>query len=68
MPINKKSKIKTVTFSYIGKDADFEVFLKAMVRDYLAADNIAKIPSNNFIQKVGSVSTEKVPLAIEERM
>lgn len=57
-----------MTFSYIGKAADFEVFLKAMVRDYLAADNIAKIPSNNFIQKVGSVSTEKVPLAIEERM
>ena len=54
MPIAKKNPIISVSFSYVGKDSDFETFLKTIVRDYLAADNPAAVPETDFVQKVES--------------
>ena len=54
MPIAKKNPIVSVTFSYVGKDADFETFLKTIVRDYLAVDNPVAIPEDGFVDKVES--------------
>ena len=54
MPIAKKNPIVSVTFSYVGKDSDFETFLKTIVRDYLAVDDPAAIPEDSFVDKVES--------------
>ena len=54
MPIAKKNPIVSVTFSYVGKDSDFETFLKTIVRDYLAVDDPAAIPEDGFVDKVES--------------
>ena len=54
MPIAKKNPIISVSFSYVGKDSDFETFLKTIVRDYLAADDPAAVPETDFVQKVES--------------
>lgn len=54
MPIAKKNPIVNVTFSYVGKDSDFETFLRTIVRDYLAVDDPAAIPKTDFVQKVES--------------
>ena len=54
MPIAKKNPIVSVTFSYVGKDSDFETFLKTIVRDYLAVDDPAAIPETGFVDKVES--------------
>ena len=53
-PIAKKNPIVSVTFSYVGKDLDFETFLKTIVRDYLAVDDPAAAPETDFVQKVES--------------
>ena len=52
MPIAKKNPIVSVTFSYVGKDSDFETFLKTIVRDYLSADDPAANPEGDFVDKV----------------
>lgn len=52
--VNKKNPITSVTFTYVGKDSDFETFLKTIVRDYLAADDPAANPDADFVQKVES--------------
>ena len=52
MSIVKKNPIVKVNFSYVGKAADFEAFLKIIVRDYLAADDPATVPEKDFVQKV----------------
>ena len=52
MPIAKKNPIVSVTFSYVGKDSDFETFLKTIVRDYLSADDPAANPEEDFVDKV----------------
>ena len=54
MLIAKKNPIVSVTFSYVGKDSDFETFLKTIVRDYLSADDPAAVPKEDFVQKVES--------------
>ena len=54
MPIVKRNPIVKVTFSYVGKDSDFETFLKTIVRDYLAVDDPAAIPEDGFVDKVES--------------
>ena len=54
MPIAKKNPIVSVIFSYVGKDSDFETFLKTIVRDYLAVDDPAAAPETYFVQKVES--------------
>ena len=54
MPIAKKNPVVSVTFSYVGKDSDFETFLKTIVRDYLAVDDPAAAPETDFVQKVES--------------
>lgn len=51
---SKKNPIINVKFTYIGKDSDFETFLKAIVRDYLAVDDPAVNPEPDFVQKVES--------------
>ena len=54
MHIAKKNPIVSVTFSYVGKDSDFEIFLNTIVRDYLAVDDPAAIPEDSFVDKVES--------------
>ena len=54
MPIAKKNPIVSVTFSYVGKDSDFETFLKTIVRDHLALDDIAADPNPEIVEKVES--------------
>lgn len=54
MPIAKKNPIVSVKFSYVGKESDFETFLKTIVRDYLALDDPAANPETDFVQKVES--------------
>jgi hypothetical protein len=36
----------------VGKDSDFEIFLKTIVRDYLSADDPAANPEEDFVDKV----------------
>ena len=50
----KKVTIKSVTFTYQGKEDDFLVFLKAIVRDYLTADDPAQPAAEAFVGKVDS--------------
>lgn len=50
--IAKKNPIVSVTFTYTGTDADFENFLKIIVRDYLAVDDPAKAPQGEIVDKV----------------
>lgn len=64
MPIAKKNPIVSVTFSYVGKDSDFENFLKTIVRDYLTAGDPAAALETNFVQKVESEKHSVFPLAI----
>lgn len=54
MDIAKNNPIISVSFFYVGKESDFETFLKTRVRDYLAVDNPAATPEANFVQKVES--------------
>lgn len=54
MPIAKKNPITSVTFSYTGEASDFEAFLQAIVRDYLAVDDPAALPEEGVVQKVES--------------
>ena len=61
MPIAKKNPIVSVTFSYVGKDSDFETFLKTIVRDYLAVDDPAATPETDFVQKVESDVAWRIP-------
>lgn len=49
-----QNSFTSVTFSYVGKDSDFETFLKTIVRDYLAVDDPAAAPETDFVQKVES--------------
>ena len=53
--IAKKNPIVSVTFTYTGTDADFENFLKIIVRDYLAVDDPAECPRGEIVDKVESV-------------
>ena len=50
----KKVTIKSVTFTYQGTEDDFFVFLKAIVRDYLTADDPAQPAAEAFVGKVES--------------
>ena len=36
----------------MGKDSDFETFLRTIVRDYLSADDPAANPGEDFVDKV----------------
>ena len=49
-----QNSFTSVTFSYVGKDSDFETFLKTIVRDYLAVDDPAAAPETDFVQRVES--------------
>lgn len=51
---SKKNPIITVKFTYVGKNSDFETFLKTIIRDYLAVDDPAANPEWDFVQKVES--------------
>ena len=39
MTYKKRNNISEVSFTYVGTDAQFNEFLKMMLRDYLAVDN-----------------------------
>jgi len=54
MPIAKKNPIVKVKFSYVGTEDDFVSFLKAVVRDHLALDDIAADPNAEIVEKVES--------------
>ena len=54
MPIAKKNPIVQVKFSYVGTEDDFVSFLKAVVRDYLALDDITADPNTEIVEKVES--------------
>ena len=54
MPIAKKNPIVKVKFSYVGTEDDFVSFLKAVVRDHLALDDIAADPKAEIVEKVES--------------
>lgn len=54
MPIVKKNPIVKVRFSYVGTEEDFVSFLKAVVRDHLALDDIAADPNAEIVEKVES--------------
>lgn len=54
MLIAKKNPIVKVKFSYVGTEDDFVSFLKAVVRDHLALDDIAADPNAEIVEKVES--------------
>ena len=54
MPIAKKNPIVQVKFFYEGTEDDFISFLKAVVRDYLALDDITADPNTEIVEKVES--------------
>jgi len=47
----KKIIIKQVTYCYIGKDKDFNSFLKSVIHDYLS-DSVSPVSGASVIQKV----------------
>ncbi len=49
-----KSEITSVTFTYVGTDAQFDEFLKMLVRDYFTAEQPCMIPPTDFVQTVES--------------
>ena len=50
--MKKLKNIVHVKFSYVGTETDFNLFLRAIVRDYLTADNPATNPQTDFVEKV----------------
>ena len=52
---NKKSNITEVMFNYIGTDAQFTEFLKAVVHDYLTMDS-RTLPAQEIVHSVESES------------
>lgn len=49
-----EAPIGGVLFSYVGTDADFEIFLKAVVHDYLMIGDLPLSDTERSIQKVES--------------
>lgn len=49
MPSAQIMKIRKVSFEYVGKDEDIELFFKAAVNDYLRAGNLAKDSDAAFV-------------------
>ena len=54
MARKRKDNISEVTFSYIGTDAQFDEFLKMLVRDYFTAGQPCMIPPKDSVQRVES--------------
>lgn len=50
----KKATVKSVTFTYEGKEQDFLFFLNTLIRDYLTVDDPAKPTKEDFVDKVES--------------
>jgi hypothetical protein len=46
--------VTSVTFTYEGKEDDFLSFLRSIVRDYLTADDPAKVSTSVLVDKVES--------------
>ena len=51
----KESNIKSVMYSYVGTDDQFDYFLKMMIHDYLSVDNPY---TNQPADSVGKVENE----------
>ena len=50
-----ETSICSVMFTYVGTDADFEKFLKAVVHDYLMIGDLPLNEADKTIQKVESI-------------
>lgn len=48
----KESNIKSVMYSYVGTDDQFDNFLKMMLHDYLSVDNPYTNQPADFVGKV----------------
>ncbi len=48
----KESNIKSVMYSYVGTDNQFDDFLKMMLHDYLSVDNPYTNQAADFVGKV----------------
>ena len=51
---SNKPSITSVMYTYVGNDAQFNEFLKRVIRDYFEADNPYTNPQQDFIDKVES--------------
>ena len=51
---SSKPSITSVMYTYVGNDAQFNEFLKRVIRDYFEADNPYTNPPSDFIDKVES--------------
>ena len=51
---NNKPSITSVMYTYVGSDAQFDEFLKMLIRDYLKSDAPYTNPTQDFIDKVES--------------
>ena len=49
-----KSEITSVTYTYVGTDAQFDEFLEMLVRDYFTAGQPCMIPPKDSVQRVES--------------
>jgi hypothetical protein len=49
MPTAQIMKIRRVSYEYIGKDEDIDLFFKAAIRDYLKSGSIAKAGRSTFV-------------------
>ena len=52
MPAAQVMTIRKVSFEYIGKDSDIDLFFKAAVNDYLKVGNITKDGGAAFVGSV----------------
>ena len=49
-----KSEITSVTYTYVGTDAQFDEFLKMLVHDYLSVDQPYTKSQEDFVDHVDS--------------
>jgi hypothetical protein len=50
----QKKTIVSVTYSYVGTEKEFEMFLQTLVRDYLCVDIVHSLPEETSVQTVES--------------
>jgi hypothetical protein len=53
----RKSKvpvINSVSYTYVGNDKDFNLFLKSVIHDYIAEDKVSVNQKTDFVQKIES--------------
>ena len=58
MPAAQVMKIRQVSFEYIGKDEEIDLFFKAAINDYLKLGNLAKNKNVAFVGCVENLSNK----------